>query len=147
MARFVFKLQAVLTQREHEEKQCQRELAVRTAQLVSLQNMLREMDQTMQSAIETLRRDHLVGTLDLGYLAAHRRFANGIQRQALTLMQRIALAQKQVDEAQAKLAEAARSRKIIEKLRERQLARWQEEQARKQQTELDEVGMQMSVGT
>jgi flagellar export protein FliJ len=49
-----------------------------------------------------------------------------------------------VDAAQAALAEAAKQRKIIEKLKEKSFERWRAEQARKEMMEADEIAMQMS---
>ena len=46
--------------------------------------------------------------------------------------------------AQTGLAEAAKQRKIMEKLRERQQERWQAEQSRKELALSDEVAMQMT---
>jgi len=52
--------------------------------------------------------------------------------------------QKRVDAAQAALAEAAKQRKIIEKLKEKSFERWRADVARKEMMETDEIAMQMS---
>jgi flagellar export protein FliJ len=49
-----------------------------------------------------------------------------------------------VDEARAQLAEAAKQRKIIEKLREQQFERWKADQAKRELAQLDEIGMQLA---
>jgi flagellar export protein FliJ len=67
-----------------------------------------------------------------------------MQRQSMALVQKIALAQRAVDESRALPAEAAKQRKIIEKLRERQFQRWQEKLARRESAEMDEIGMQLA---
>jgi flagellar FliJ protein len=144
MAKFVFKLQAVLRQRKHVEQDKQRQLAQRQSKLLELQNLLLQMQQTVQNSNEDLRQNRLVGRLDMGFIAAHRRFLTGIQRQAVAMAQKIALAQRAVDDARAELAEAAKQRKIMEKLRERQLDRWRAEQSRRELADLDEVGMQLA---
>jgi flagellar FliJ protein len=144
MARFVFNLEAVLTQRKHVEQARQRDLAVVQAQMSALQNELKAMNDSVQSATNDLRQNHLTGKLDMGYLAAHRRFTIAVQRQAITLMQKIALVQRQVEDAQKALAEAAKHRKAIEKLREKHHERWKLEIAQKEMAALDEVGMQLA---
>ncbi|WP_428939494.1 flagellar export protein FliJ [Fontivita pretiosa] len=144
MARFVFKLQAVLRHRLHVERQKQRELAVRQKELLELQQALRQVQESVNRCNQDVRQHHLVGRLDMAFLAAHRRFLAGMQRQAIALVQRIALAQRAVDEARAALTEAAKQRKIIQKLRERQLLRWREEQAKRELSLLDEAGMQLA---
>jgi len=144
MAKFVFKLEGVLRQRKHAEQDKQRELAVKQKQFVELQQTLSGLQQSMQSANEDVRRNHLVGRLNLEFLAAHRRFLVGMQRQAVVTMQKLALALRAVDEARMELTEAAKQRKVIEKLREKQFARWREELAKREQAEMDEIGMQLA---
>jgi flagellar export protein FliJ len=78
------------------------------------------------------------------FLAAHRRFLVGMQRQAVGIAQKMALVQRAVDDARAALAEAARQRKVIEKLREKQLQRWRADIERRELAQLDEIGMQLA---
>jgi flagellar FliJ protein len=144
MAKFVFKLEGVRRQRKHIEQQKQRELAIRQQQFVELQKALARLTETVQKTTEDVRKNHLVGRLNMEFLAAHRRFLVGMQRQAMGLMQRLALAQRGVDEARSELAEAAKHRKAIEKLREKQFTRWREEIAKREQAEMDEIGMQLA---
>jgi flagellar export protein FliJ len=49
-----------------------------------------------------------------------------------------------LETARQNLAEAAKQRKIIEKLRDRQLTRWKAEQAHHELLELDEIAMRLS---
>src|SRR5688572_6697536 len=143
MAKFVFRLTPVLEQRKREEQEKQRELATRELVVVNLQNELKRLDESLKSASEDLRKNRLTGASDLTFLTAHRRFLTAMQRQGLSIVQKIAAAQVHVDEARRALVEAAKRRKVIERLREKQLARWREEQARREQTEMDEIGSQI----
>src|SRR5262245_35531815 len=144
MAKFVFKLEGVLRQRKHAEREKQRELALKHRQLVDLQGHLQRLQQTVDLANSDVRVNRLTGRLDMGFLAAHRRFLTGRQRQAMGVVQKIALADRAADEARAELAEAEKQRKVIEKLRERQFARWKAEQSKRELAELDEIGMQLA---
>lgn len=144
MAKFVFKLEGVLRQRTFVERERQRALAVVRQQMSDLQESLRRLNGSVQATNDDVRANRLTGTLDLNFLAAHRRYLVAVQRQGMELAQRMALVQRQVDEAQQALAEAAMQRKVIEKLREKQLERWKAEQARKEMEALDEVAMQLS---
>lgn len=144
MARFIFNLEAVLTQRKHAERQRQRDLAVVEGQMNALQNQLKAINDAMRQAGDDLRDNHLTGRLNMDFLSAHRRFSISMQRNAMTLAQKIALAQRQVDEARKLLAEAAKQRKAIEKLKENQLQRWRAERQRAELSELDEIGMQLA---
>ena len=143
MAKFVFKFDGVLRQREHVETQRQRELAVVQQEMTALQTHLRALNESVQTSTADLRDNHLTGRLDLNFLAAHRRFMLAMTRKGAALVQQIAGVQKRVDVAQAALAEAAKQRKIIEKLREKSLERWKADLARKEMMETDEIAMQI----
>jgi flagellar FliJ protein len=144
MSKFVFRLQSVLRHREHVEQERQRDLAVAQAEMTRLRAELKALNDALQASAAELKANGLTGSLDVNYLAAHRRYTVAMQRQGLTLVQDMARQQKKVDEAQRLLGEAAKERKVIEKLRERQHERWADESNRKEAAQLDEVGMQMT---
>ncbi|MBC8109384.1 MAG: flagellar FliJ family protein, partial [Anaerolineae bacterium] len=104
---------------------------------------LKRLDDALRSASEDLRQNHLTGAIDLSFLTAHRRFLLSMKRQGVGVVQTIAAAQAQVDDARRKLADAAKQKKVIERLRERHLMRWKEDQARREQAEMDEIGTQI----
>jgi flagellar export protein FliJ len=119
VAKFIFKLEGVLRQRKHVEQEKQRKLATRQKQLVELHQVLKQMQLTVEANNDDLRKNRLIGRLDMEFIAAHRRFLTAMQRQAMGIAQKIALAQRSVDEARLELAEAAKRRKAIEKLKEK----------------------------
>lgn len=145
MPKFVFQLEGVLRHRKTLEEQRQRELGVAQTELAKMQGELRSMDEAAQGVSSDVRENRLTGTLDMAFLAAHRRYVLAMQRKALALAQRMAAQQQVVDASRRQFAEAAKQRKIIEKLRERQLERWRGEQALKASSELDEVNMQLAL--
>jgi len=144
MPRFKFQLEGVLEHRKNIEEEKQRALAAVLSEMQRLRNDLADLDQVARGAVADLRQNRLTGPLDMSFLAAHRRFTGSVQRKALAIAQKMALVQRQIDEARASLAEAAKQRKIIEKLRERQLERWQSLQHRQEMDELDDIGMQLA---
>ena len=143
MAKFVFKFDGVLRQREHVETQKQRELAIVQQEMTKLQAELKQLNDQVTGSTDDLRTNHLTGRLDLNFLAAHRRFMLAMQRKGAVLMQQIAAVQQRVNVAQAALAEAAKQRKIMEKLKEKSFERWRADLARKEMIETDEIAMQM----
>lgn len=144
MPSFTFKLQSVLQHREMLEQEAQRVFAEVSARKAALQVRVKAMDDQVHDVLNDLRANHLTGTLDLVFLAGHRRFMLAMQRQGLELVAQLQALQAEVDSAQAALAEAAKQKKILEKLREKQLARWQESAAAKERAASDEIAMQMS---
>ena len=143
MAQFIFQLEGVLRHRTNLEHQCRRELAVLQGQMAALDAQLRALDASVRESEADLRTNRLVGRLDLAFLAAHRRYAVAMQRKATQIVQKMAAVQVQLDRAKRNLAEAAKKRKIIEKLRERQYARWREQLERRDVAEMDDIGMQL----
>jgi len=143
MAKFVFQLEGVLRQRLQVERERQRAVAEVRAQLAALDAQLRSLDQRASDTTTDLRRNRLTGVLDMQFLAAHRRFMIAIQRQAMEIVQRMALVQRKLEAAQKLLLEAAKQRKVIEKLKEKQFERWRVDMARKEAAEIDEIGMRI----
>lgn len=146
MAKFIFNLDGVLRQRKQVERDRQRALAEKMAEVHRLSEELRQMDQSMQSAVADVRENRLRGPIDLAFIAAHRRYTMAMQRKATDQARRIVAAQQIADAARVELAEAAKQRKIIEKLREKRYQLWKMELERKAAMEMDEVGMQMLRG-
>jgi len=144
MPKFIFNLEPVLRHRVLVEQERLRDLAPAQAEMVRLQAELKALTESMQASARDMKANHLTGSLDVNYLAAHRRYTVATQRQGLLLVQEMARQQRKVDEAQRLLAEAAKGRKVLEKLKERQRDRWATEVHRKELAELDEVGMQLT---
>lgn len=143
MAKFDFQLEAVLKHRKNREQEKQRALAAVQGELTKLHNDLMALDQSVKAANDDMRQNHLTGKLDLTFMAAHRRFLVATQMRAGELIQKMTGVQREVDAARRDLAAAAKDRKVIEKLRERQHARWAAEISRKETAEMDEIGMQL----
>jgi flagellar export protein FliJ len=68
-----------------------------------------------------------------------------MQRQVIELVQKAVQAKKRLEEARTRLAEAARRRKAIEILREKQFDRWRMQQARAETALGDEIGNQLAL--
>jgi flagellar FliJ protein len=144
MAQFRFKLDAVLRHRTAIEREKQRLYALALAAFKELEDQLKALNQTMQTANDDIRQNRLVGRLDVAFITAHRRFLLGMQRKAMDLVAAMNKAQQEVDRTRQAMAEAAKARKVLEKLRETQKQRWQEEVSRKEMIAADEVAMQLS---
>src|SRR3954453_18473954 len=146
MAQFKFKLAAVLRHRESVEKERQRDYALALARQKEVEDQLKALDQSMRETNDDVRQNHLVGRLDVSFITAHRRFLLGMRRKAMDLAAALARAQKETEAARVVMAEAAKQRMVLDKLREKQEGRWRDETARKEMMALDEVAMQMAFG-
>lgn len=144
MATFRFPLEGVLRHRKLIEEQKQREMASLQQEMRLAQDALRELNESAQQTIGDLRQNHLVGRLDLAFLAAHRRYMLAVHRRGTNMAQKMALLQRQIDDARGALLTASVQRKVIEKLRDNQKERWAAEIARKEFVELDEISQRMA---
>ena len=142
MSKFVFQLAGVLRHRERTEKDRQRDLAVAEAEMVRLQSELHAMNDQIRQSIETVRTG-LVGRLDMNDLAAHRRYLLGLQRKSFAVTEQIKRQQDVVRATRLALVEAARQRKVLEKLEERQRRQWKAAMDRREARELDELTTQL----
>ncbi len=145
MARFLFHLDGLLRHRKSQERERQRDVAVIAAEMSVLQAELGSLNGTLQQTLDDLRSNHLVGRLDLQFLAAHRRYILSVQRKTGSIAQKMALVQKQIDNARAQLIEAARQRKMLEKLREKHHQEWVARQNHSEFLEADDIGTRLAL--
>ena len=141
MPRFTFKLEGVLEQRKNAERQRQRDVAAAQQMLLKLQAELDALAAVSRSSAIELRS----GGLSAAALAAHQRFVLSMRHKAGALKQQRAGAERELRDAQAALTEAAKQRKVMEKLREREHAKWSEQQRRRDAQDADEVARQMQL--
>jgi len=145
MARFIFSLQPLLQHRLHIEKEHQRKVAEIQQQANELRNHIQETQRRILEQNRKLTADQLLGPLDLAYIANEKRYVNTLQLVIVNTLQRLTLVERSIAAARAELLEAARARKVIEKLREKHFTRWREELDRKEIAELDEIGTQLAL--
>ncbi len=139
MPTFVFKLGGVLNLRIRTEQQAQRAFAERQTEVNRVTDELRQLNTDLQDAADELRTHHLLGSVNVSYLAAHRRFTADVARRGSDLMTKIAMAERSAREAQARLAEAAKQRKILEILRDKHYARWRADEIRRDVAQSDDA--------
>jgi len=118
MAKFRFKLEAVLRHRLLVEDQCQRELAQFLRERMILHHQLRQM----QESIGQSKRDlggGLLGKVDMDQVALFARFSGQATQRAQQSVVKLAELEKQVEASRGRLLEAVRARKALELLRDR----------------------------
>ncbi len=141
MARFTFKLEAVLEQRKGVERQRQRDVATAQHALLKLQAEIDALAAVSRSSAIELRS----GRLSAAALAAHQRFILSMRHKAKSLKQQHADAERELNDAQVALTEAAKQRKVMEKLREREHAKWADQQRRRDAQEADDIARQIQL--
>jgi flagellar protein FliJ len=142
MPRFKFQLEGLLRHRRRLERERQRDLALLHREVRRLEEELRSLGAAM-SQTHSQVREKLTGRLDLGFLAAHRRFITSMQRSGQVVLQKIAALGPQIEARRVAVVAAAKDRKVLEKLRERRREIWLADEARREMAMLDEVANQM----
>jgi flagellar protein FliJ len=141
MAKFVFKLEAVLRQRRTEERDQQLAVAQIERARLSLESQLRGIQGTIVAEREELRlalTSKRVGFSDIRLQAGTE---SALRRQAQRLVLELAGVHKRLDRAREKLVRASARRKAIERLRERRYEAWAEDRKRKEAASLDELNI------
>jgi flagellar FliJ protein len=141
---FTFKLEAVLEQRRLTERLRQGDVATAQRALLKVQAEVDALGAVGRSSAADLRAGGQ--RLSAALLAAHQRFALAMRQKVAALNRQMADARGDLDHAQSKLIEAAKQRKVIEKLREKEHARWLEAQRKRDLIEADEVARRMQDG-
>jgi flagellar FliJ protein len=143
--RFVFPLEALMEHRLQIEKEKQRKVAEIHQQAQLIVRQIQETQARIAAENKTLTTEKLTGTLDMLYIAHEKKFVGNLHVKIVLAMQKLAGVEQTLAAARAELLTAAKSRKIIEKLKEKQLAKWRAEQERIDAALMDEIGTQLAV--
>lgn len=144
-AKFKFSLEPLLDVRKEAEKEKQRKVGKIQQEENELLGKIRSMEQTIRDQTRFLATQKLTGTLDLTYITQGKVYVGNLNFRIIQTMQQLAGVRQRLNLAKAELLEAAKARKVIEKLKEKQYHRWQEEQARKEAAFMDEIGTQLAL--
>jgi len=136
MRRFVFSLQKVLEYRQRLEEQAIRAFAEAQAQLMHEQAVLHKL---LIGREECLRRSHHRQHLSVELLAVEQTYLSALEERIEQQRQRVAEAEKVLEEKRQALIGAQRERKTLERLREKQYEEWRQEWLRTEQKALDEL--------
>ncbi len=141
MAKFVFKFQSVLRHRERVEDERQRELAQHLRMRMILMSQLQNMQQDIRTSKQNLAGS-LVGRVDLDQVGQFARFAGQSTQRAQQLVSKLAVVEKQVEQARMQLLAATAQRKAMELLRDRHYEQWRSTLDRREIAQLDELATQ-----
>jgi flagellar FliJ protein len=144
MAHFTFQYEALLAQRRRREDECQRDLAKVLRSRMLFMDRLRGMQETIRSSKYDMGAG-LRGKVDLTQVAQFARYSQSCAVQGREIVVKLAAVEKQLEAARSRLMDAVRQRKALELLRERRLAAWKQEQARREAIELDDLATQRYV--
>lgn len=137
--RFRFRFETMLKIRRQREDQHKRIVADRLRQITTVRAELRQLDQLIHEENDALRSGQAVGRIDLQQTVRRRQWVMHLHKATLDAEARLRGLEAQLAQERAALAEAAKQRRIIEKLRERQFERHQAEQQRSETVAADDL--------
>ena len=143
--KFVFTLEPLLEIRRRAEKDKQRAVAAVQQRIGVLVRQVQEAQGVIAAQNRQLANENLVGRLDLTFISHEKRYVGSLLVMIAQCLQKMAVEETALAAARQELLAAARDRKIIEKLKEKQYARWREEQAKIEAAFMDEIGTQLAL--
>jgi flagellar FliJ protein len=142
MPKFTFRLETLLRLREATREERQLQLAEAYRVDVVLQQRLRAAVEELRSLRDRCRQAVGPGTVDVDRLVAAQRYELALRAFQRGLEQQRAAVAAEIERRRLALVEANREVRVLEKLREKQSARFQEEENRRDIRRLDEVAGQ-----
>ncbi len=138
MKRYKYRLEPMLKLKEHREKEKQREHAEAARKVQEQKEMLVRIDEERGETLKHQRRS-LVGSMSLAELLVCSRYLMKLKKDTLTGRELLRGLEKEADKRREKLVEASKERKIYEKLKEKQIAKFTKEVERLENKAVDET--------
>lgn len=141
MATFRFRLETLKKIREGERDERRRRLAEALQALQIVEQKRQELRAEAARVQEQTRRASQPGTVDVNALISQQRYALLLSAQGQQLQEQAARIEDEIERRRAALVEADRQVRVLEKLRERQLAAFLEQQEKRDQKQMDEIAL------
>ncbi len=141
MARFLFKLEAVLKQRRNEERDEQLAVAEIERQRIGLENRIRGMQSRIAAERLELRRVLVSPGNGFDDIRRQAGAATVLNAQTQRLVLELAGVHTRLDKARSKLQLATRRRKAMGRLRERRYEAWDMDERRKEAGAADDLNI------
>ena len=128
--RFTFRFDTMLKIRRQREDEHKRIVAGRLREITKVQEQLASLDRQIRDELASIRSRQEPGTIDMQQVIRHRRWLGHLHKGVLDGQAQLGFLEAKLAQERAALAEAAKQRRILEKLRERQNERFVKEQDR-----------------
>ncbi len=140
-APFRFRLRTILKLRKQKENEHKRIVAVRVRELNGIRQRADRIQQQIRQETDAVRAERSTGVLSIQDIGRHRHWLTHLQRSLLDTYNQARSTEAILAQERSELASASREAKAVEKLKERQKKRHDEELRRKEDRELDEIAV------
>ena len=139
MKKFRFRLQSLLVLKKQRENEKKRVVGNLLSEIHQQQQEALEMAQAIKTEGEKLKQQHDQKQIDLEWMGHYQIYVQHLQLSISKRITKIAQIQQQLAAAREELAQAAKEAKILEKLKEKQKQRYEEQLRRRETIEQDEI--------
>ena len=140
MKKFLFRLEPVLRLKSHREREKQKELSAIQFQVEKQKQGLAGLDTCRLVTMDTQRK-RLLGRLSIAELLVYSRFLLRLKGETLAGRELMQSLQKDAEEKRLRLVAAARERKMLEKLKEKQYGRFRHQIQQAERKANDEIAI------
>lgn len=140
MPKFRFKLEVLLSVRKQAERRHQLVVAAIERERLQIEDKLRAQQQRLTEGKSELRED-LVGAVNVDALRHQASSALQVVRDAQRMVLELAGVHKRLEAARELLIEAAKQRRVLERLRERRWQEFNEMMEKRETADLDELAV------
>ncbi len=140
--KFRFTLEGVRKVRAQESDARRRDVANAERAVSSAEKQIGELNEMLQSTVEQTRVEQQEKRLDVPSLCGHGSYRSYVQRRILESRGMLAEKQRELEAERARLAEASKRLKAIEKVRDKRWLRHLTEIKREEQAASDEIATQ-----
>jgi len=128
--RFVFRFETMLRLRRQREDERKRVVAERLRQIARVEDRLASLHRQLRQEAEAIRAAQQPGRMDMQMAVRHRGWIGHLHRAVLEAQGQLRGLEARLAQERAALAEAARLRRVLEKLKERRREQFMQEQER-----------------
>jgi flagellar FliJ protein len=125
--------------RRQREDQHKRIVAERLGQIAEVRNEIRRLEELSSQGLDAIRAVQQAGRLDLQQALTQRGWVAHLHKASLDAQSRLGTLEARLAQERAALAEAAKQRRILEKLKERQWSRHRIEEQRQEVRASDDL--------
>ena len=137
--RFQFRFETMLKLRRRREDEHKQVVAERLRQIRAVREKIASLEDQVQQQTDAIRGHTSAGTIDLQQVMRNRHWLGHLHKGILEAQARTRFLEARLAQERVQLAEAAKQRRMLEKLKERQQERYTHEQNHRDTRELDEM--------
>jgi flagellar FliJ protein len=137
--RYTFRFDPMLKIRRQREDEHKRIVAARIREIRQVHEQIDGLENQIHDELSSIRKGQEPGSIDMTQIVRHRRWLGHLHKAVLDTQAQLGCLEAKLSQERVALAEAAKQRRILEKLKERQYERFLKEQDRLETLAADDM--------